>query len=353
MKNQDEKKHQLDRIGTASTMAQTGQQSHFQQQFQCEFTQTTFGKMKKEQNYKINNRYQKQDNNDEPVDQDQQISDNQNQQEIQQFQQKELQTKQKKTKEDEYQKLIKFNEDQYNDCNQYSEPDQNQESPVMKPKKIQGDHLYITCQIKPFGEFLLKYHLQDIAHPYIKKRTTTKCCFFAVNTKQSLYQTQKQNLIKVGQMLYDDTNEDHCNLLYSIFYLLFQLEKLSKRKSQEISKNKINLFQLLYTLSCVTSFRDDLYQIGKFDKEKIVSILFFCSKYIFELLQYGSLDPIFKNTESNGETFHNLMTCIHMGVFLYTSNSNFTYEQEIYQNLQNKNVKQLLDIWKENKFKNN
>ncbi|CAD8049519.1 unnamed protein product [Paramecium primaurelia] len=351
MKNQDEKKYILDRIGTGSTMAQTGQQSQFQQQFQCEFNQPTFGKIKKEQNYKINNRYQKQDINDDPVEQEQQMRDNQNLQEIQQLQEKDVQTKQKKIKEDEYQKLIKFNEDNYNIDNQYLEPEQ--ESPIMKPKKVKGDHLYIACQIKPFGEFLLKYHLQDIAHPYIKKRTTTKCCFFSVNTKQSLYQTQKQNIIKVGQVLYDDANEDHCNLLYSIFYLIFQLEKLSKRKSQEISNNKINLFQLLYTLSCVTSFRDDLFQIGKFDKEKIVSIMFICSKYIFEVLQYGSLDPIFKNTESNGETFHNLMTCIHMGVFRYISNSNYTQEKEIYQNLENKSVKQLLDIWKENKFKNN
>ncbi|CAK55606.1 unnamed protein product (macronuclear) [Paramecium tetraurelia] len=353
MKNQDEKKLQLDRIGTASTMAQTGQQSHFQQQLQCEFIQPAFGKKKKEQNYKINNRYQKQDMNDDPVDQDQQICDNQNQQKIQQFQQIDLQTKQKKAKDDENQKLIKFNEDQYNDGNQYSEPDQNQESPVMKPKKIKGDHLYITCQIKSFAEFLVKYQLQDIAHPYITKNTKTKCCIFTVNTKQSLYQTQKQNIIKVGQLLYDDDNEDHCNLLYSIFYLIFQLEKLSKLKSQEISNNKINLFQLLYTLSCVTLFGDDIFQIGKFDKEQIISNMFFCSKYIFQGLKNGILDPIFKNTESKGETFHNLMTCIHMGVFRCISISNCTQEQEIFKNLENKSVKFLLDDWKKNKFKNN
>ncbi|CAD8049044.1 unnamed protein product [Paramecium sonneborni] len=348
MQNQEP---QLDRIGTASTMAQTGLQSQFQQQSQCEF-KPTYCKIKMDQNLKINNRYQKQDVDDEPVEEEEQGENDQNQQQIQQFQQKEGLVKQKKTKDDEYQKLIKYNEDNYSDGNHYSEPNENQDSPVIKRKIIRGDHLYITCQIKPFGEFLQKYHLQDIAQPYIKKRTTTKCCFFAVNTKQSLYQTQKQNIIQVGQVLFDDANEDHCNLLYSIFYLIFQIEKLSKRKSQEISNNKINLFQLLYTLSCVTSFRDDLLQIGKFDKEKIISIMFFCSKYIFQVLQYGSLDPIFKNTESNGETFHNLMTCIHMGVFRYISSSNYTQEQEIFQNLDNKSIKQLLDVWKDNKSKN-
>ncbi|CAK90540.1 unnamed protein product (macronuclear) [Paramecium tetraurelia] len=349
MKNQDH----LDRIHTASTMAQTGQQSQFWYQFECDFSQVTFGNMKKEKKYRVNNRYQKQDMDDNPIDEEEQIREYQNQKEIQQFQQIDLQPKQIKQKEDEYEKLIKFNEYNYNDGNQFEEPDQ--ESPIQKPKKVKGDHLYIACQRKPLGEFLKKYNLQDIAHPYIKKATKTKCCFFAVNTEQSHYQTQKQNIIKVGQELYNDKNEDHCNLLYSIFYLISQLETLSKRKSQEISNNKINLFQLFYTLSCVTEFRDDLIQIGKFveKKEMIVSVMFFCSKYIFEVLQFGSLDPIFKYTQSSGETFHNLMTCIHMGVFRYISTSNYTQEQEIYSNLQNQSIKHLLDIWKDNKFKNN
>ncbi|CAD8142360.1 unnamed protein product [Paramecium octaurelia] len=346
MNKQDEIKIHLDRINTGSTMAQTGQQS--------QFCQNTFGKKKKEHLYKVNNRYQKQDMDDNPIDEEEQIREDQSQKEKQQFQQIVLYPKQNKQKEDECEKLIKFNEYNSDNGNQNEEPDL--DSPVMKPKKVKGDHLYyIACQRKPLGEFLKKYHLQDIAHPYIKKATKTKCCFFAVNTEQSHYQTQKQNIIKVGKDLYDDANEDHCNLLYSIFYLLLQLEKLSKRKSQEISNNKINLFQLFYTLSCVTEFRDDLFQIGKFveDKEKIVSVMFFCSKYIFEVLQYGSLDPIFKYTESRGETFHNLMTCIHMGVYRYVSTSNYTQEQEIYSNLQNNSIKHLLDIWKDNKFKNN
>ncbi|CAK71319.1 unnamed protein product (macronuclear) [Paramecium tetraurelia] len=356
MSNNEDKK-QIERLGTASTMCQTFQQSQFQQQYQkrADFTQVNlFPKnIKNDSNHKQNTRYSRQEYGNESEDQRQDLLQQQHKQQQYIIQQQNSQSKPKKIQiklQNESQNLI---EDRQEDFNSVYDDDENLESPIPKQKKGKGEHLYVNCQMQALSEILVKYNIQEINQPYLKKKTQAKCCCFTITTKQSLYQSQKQIIIAEGGKHYDENDINHCNLLYSILYQMFQLEKLTKKKSKEIEAKQITVFQLIYTLSCITLFKDDLLQFTKNDKEKVIGNLFIISKYIFEILVNGTLDPIFKQSDSNGETLHNTLTSIHMGMFLMVCSDNLNQEQEIIQNLQIKSIKSLIDLWKKKKYQNN
>ncbi|CAD8134769.1 unnamed protein product [Paramecium pentaurelia] len=354
--NNNEDKKQIERLGTASTMCQTFQQSQFQQQYQkrVDFTQVNlFPKnIKNDLNHKQNTRYSRQEYGNESEDQKQDLLQTQHKQQQYIIQQQNSQSKQKKIQikqQNESQNLIEDRQEEFNSV--YD--DENLESPIPIQKKGKGEHLYVNCQMQALSEILVKYHIQEINQPYLKKKTSAKCCCFTITTKQSLYQSQKQIIITEGRKNYDENDINHCNLLYSILYQMYQLEKLSKKKSKEIEAKQTTVFQLIYTLSCITLFKDDLLQFTKNDKDKVIGNLFIISKYIFDILLNGILDPIFKQSDSNGETLHNTLTAIHMGMFLMVCLDNLNQEQEIIQNLQNKNIKSLIDLWKQKKYQNN
>ncbi|CAD8143839.1 unnamed protein product [Paramecium pentaurelia] len=354
--NNNEDKKQIERLGTASTMDQTFQQSQFQQEYQkrVNFIQVNlFSKnIKSDLNQKQNNRYsrpQPTNESKDQCDQQQQTQHNQqqyiNQQQNSQSKQKQIQIKQ----QNESQYLIEDRQEEYNSVFD----NENLESPIPKQKKGKGEHLYVNCQMQALSEILVKYHIQELNQPYLKRKTLAKCCCFTITTKQSFYQIQKQIIINEGKMPYNENDINHCNLLYSILYQMYQLEKLTKKKSKEIESKQTTVFQLIYMLSCITLFKDDLLLLTNNDKDKVIANLFMISKCIFEILLSGVLDPIFKQSDSNGETLHNTLTSIHMGMFLMVCRDNLNQEKEIVQNLQNKNIKSLIDLWKKKKFENN
>ncbi|CAD8051368.1 unnamed protein product [Paramecium sonneborni] len=354
--NINEDKKQIDRLGTASTMNQTIQQSQFQQQYQKRVDSTSGNlfpqKNKIDLNHKQNTRYLRQEYANESEDQRQDLLQTQHKQQQYIIQQQNSQSKQKNkqiNQLNESQNLIEDRQEEFNSV--YDE--ENLDSPIPIQKKTKGDNVYVNCQMQALSEILVKYRIQDINQPYLKKKTSSKCCCFTITTKQSFYQSQKLIIITEGKKYYDENDINHCNLLYSILYQMFQLEKLTKKKSKEIEAKQTTIFQLIYTLSCITLFKDDLLQLAQNDKDKVIANMFIISKYIFEILINGVLDPIFKQSDSNGETLHNTLTSIHMGMFLIVSLDKLNQEQQIRQNLQNKNIKSLIDLWKNKKNLNN
>ncbi|CAK72412.1 unnamed protein product (macronuclear) [Paramecium tetraurelia] len=352
----NEDKKLMERLGTASTMDQTFQQSQFQQQYQkrVDFIQVNlFSKnIKNDLNQKQNTRYSRQEPANESKDQCDnldQMQHNEQQNIVQQqnflSRQKQIQIKQ----QNQSQYSIEYRQEEQNSVFD----NENLESPIPIQKKGKGEHLYVNCQMQALSEILVKYHIQELNQPYLKRKTLAKCCCFTITTKQSFYQIQKQIIINEGKKPYDENDINHCNLLYSILYQMYQLEKLTKKKSQEIEAKQTTVFQLIYMLSCITLFKDDLLSLTKNDKDKVIAILFLISKCIFEILLNGILDPIFKQSDSNGETLHNTLTSIHMGMFVMVCQDNLNQEQEIAQNMQNRNIKQLIDLWKQKKFQNN
>ncbi|CAD8050177.1 unnamed protein product [Paramecium sonneborni] len=351
--NNNENKKQIERLGTASTMNQTIQQSQFQQQYQKRADSTQVNLFPK--NIKIDNqntRYSRQEHVNQSEVQRQDSLQTQHKQQQYIIQQKNSQSKQNNKQINQQDESLNLIEDRLEEFNSVYD-NENLDSPIPIQKKAKGENLYVNCQMQALSEILVKYRIQEINKPYLKKKTSTKCCCFTITTKQSLYQNQKQIIITEGKKYYDENDINHCNLLYSILYQMFELERLTKKKSKEIEAKQTTVFQLIYTLSCITLFKEDLLQLAQNDKDKVIGNMLVISKYIFEILINGVLDPIFKQSDSNGETLHNTLTSIHMGMFLMVCMDKLNQEQQIVQNLQNKNIKSLIDLWKQKKFLNN
>ncbi|CAD8132246.1 unnamed protein product [Paramecium pentaurelia] len=167
------------------------------------------------------------------------------------------------------------------------------ESPIQDKQRQNSIQQY---QLITFAELIQRFRLNEGQYSV---RNKSKCSCYGFSSGISTTDQVKQKFIKLGMDQIDLKNEYHRNTLFSIHYILNNVQKAKENQLNMISKYASKYFQLFQFLTCL-EFETPLFQLlYKESGELLIQLVMNVGEMVFEQLLSNKLNKLIQKEQSH------------------------------------------------------